>query len=989
MALNSLLTELKFQYPFRKYQQMILRQIAAAPPEERKFHLVAPPGSGKTIIGLELIRRFAQPAVVFAPTSTIQLQWRERVKMFLPPEKNLKLEEIVSLNPRKLAAINVFTYQLISVPGKNLPFLQEAAEKKWIQLLQDQGIAGSKEEAEERIRLLRQNNPRAYQRELRRYYKKLKNELWRNPDFEARQFLHPNAQKLIDYLVKAGIRIIVLDEVHHLLDYWALVIKELAREIGDPILIGLTATPPLSAARRELQTYLSLIGSIDFEIPTPAVVKEGNLAPYQDLVFFCRPTAREREFLRNYQKQFQQLIKQLGEKPSFQEWVQKRILIREEKEKGRQEWTRFFNQHPFLAVAGMKYIKQILKKELPGDIIDLEETDEDLTLRDWVYLLTDYSLNYLKLSPRSEDHRELKEIKAVLRAFGFLLTERGLRQYRSPTDLVLHLSEAKDRALVKILRTEMDSLGPRLRAVVITDFEKETAAVARHLQGVLDREAGSAIRAFRYLVEDEKTTRLEAALVTGSTLLVDRDQLPAIIRAMKEWQQKSGLKFNVMTRKVEGERFVQILGRGPDWGSNTYVRMMTALFEKGIIKCLVGTRGILGEGWDSLRLNTLIDLTAATTSQTVNQIRGRSLRLDPQWPQKISNNWDIVCIAPDFARGDQDFLRFQRKQSRFYGLGAKGKIVKGLFHIDESLAFEYQTIGFKRIGFHLVNLRMLQKARQREQAYRAWKIGSDYSNFEYTITKIDAADIKFRTVYTLRDSLKALGNQILLALASLASWYFFFGSNLITPGATPSWFLLLFSLLFFIILIAKIGPKIKQYIHQAFVEVPVDSFLLDIGKALLKTLRETELVSSSLSVDNVRVVANSSGYYDLYLDYGTEEDARTFSRCLRQLLSPVTNQRYLISRSIDNIKIGFYSPFWWLGRKIFRILRQEKVAYHPLPDLLAVNRKRARKFARNWREYVGGGRLIYTRSTSGRRLLLQLRRYNRHKIKRLNYEIWR
>ena len=53
---------LQFQYPFRKYQQMILTQVEQDWDKDRQHHLVAPPGAGKTIVGLELIRRRGRPA---------------------------------------------------------------------------------------------------------------------------------------------------------------------------------------------------------------------------------------------------------------------------------------------------------------------------------------------------------------------------------------------------------------------------------------------------------------------------------------------------------------------------------------------------------------------------------------------------------------------------------------------------------------------------------------------------------------------------------------------------------------------------------------------------------------------------------------------------------------------------------------------------------------------------------------------------------------
>ncbi len=48
---------------------------------------------------------------------------------------------------------------------------------------------------------------------------------------ELARVLHPNAVALIDAIVAAGVRTIVLDECHHLLDHWALVVAYLAARI--------------------------------------------------------------------------------------------------------------------------------------------------------------------------------------------------------------------------------------------------------------------------------------------------------------------------------------------------------------------------------------------------------------------------------------------------------------------------------------------------------------------------------------------------------------------------------------------------------------------------------------------------------------------------------------------------------------------------------------------------------------------------------------
>ena len=92
---------------------------------------------------------------------------------------------------------------------------------------------------------------------------------------------------------------------------------------------------------------------------------------------------------------------------------------------------------------------------------------------------------------------------------------------------------------------------------------------------------------------------------------------------------------------------------------------------------LVGTRALLGEGWDCPPLNVLVDLTVATTGVSVQQMRGRSLRLDPGDPQKVASNWDVVCVAPDLVRGSADYERFVRKHLHLFAPAEDGEIEAG------------------------------------------------------------------------------------------------------------------------------------------------------------------------------------------------------------------------------------------------------------------------------------------------------------------------
>ena len=97
----------------------------------------------------------------------------------------------------------------------------------------------------------------------------------------------------------------------------------------------------------------------------------------------------------------------------------------------------------------------------------------------------------------------------------------------------------------------------------------------------------------------------------------------------------------------------------------------------GTTQLVVGTRGLLGEGWDAPSLNVVVDLTTVAADVSVRQMRGRALRLDPADPEKLASNWDVVCVAPDLARGIADYSRFVRRHSHLHAPCEDGSIETG------------------------------------------------------------------------------------------------------------------------------------------------------------------------------------------------------------------------------------------------------------------------------------------------------------------------
>jgi hypothetical protein len=461
---------------------------------------------------------------------------------------------------------------------------------------------------------------------------------------------------------------------------------------------------------------------------------------------------------------------------------------------------------------------------------------------------------------------------------------------------------------------------------------------------------------------------------------------------------------------------MQLVGSGKGWSSRTYVALITSLFEQGISHCLVGTRGIFGEGWDALSLNTLIDLTSVTTHTGVRQIRGRSLRLDPNWPRRVAHNWDVVCVSKKFDKGASDLRRFVARHGHTWGIVVRsgwddlkhsveqaatglwsdlplaGRIVRGVAHVDLDLAKDLCLRSFKRVDFTKYNHRMLAAVRQRDRVYDLWGIGQPYSNFVYSATRIEAEDLKFRTVYTVESSLRTMVWRLLTSILGIfvvlwcnLTYSIPWSEDMSLPlvgliVAVVSGGAMLLALLIN-------GAAIWRVFRRAFLEMPADAILLDIGKALLAALRDAGVVSRNLDDKYVRVVETDAGGYEVFVDYASPEDSDVFSRAYQELMGPLRDPRYIIARDSSSLRNPIYRALWRLVRGLIG-RGEEHHAYHPVPTVLATRRERADALARHWKRYVGGGRLVYTRTEEGRHILLKARSQRRRLVRQMAFEIW-
>lgn len=106
----AVLKEMNFKAKWRDYQARVLEEMEQHL-DDRRLHVVAAPGAGKTVLGLEIVRRLGSPALVFSPTIAIRDQWEQRlVPLFLdaPPPASTISRDLG--NP---AELTLTTYQAL------------------------------------------------------------------------------------------------------------------------------------------------------------------------------------------------------------------------------------------------------------------------------------------------------------------------------------------------------------------------------------------------------------------------------------------------------------------------------------------------------------------------------------------------------------------------------------------------------------------------------------------------------------------------------------------------------------------------------------------------------------------------------------------------------------------------------------------------------------------------------------------------------------
>jgi len=885
-------------YPFRRHQHEALSALAAARADDRRrAWVVLPPGAGKTLVGLETIRREGVPALVLSPNTAIQGQWVRGWQRMDP-------DATVSVGTDRELGANVtsLTYQALAV------FDDEQSE----------------EDAE----------PGEARSELSR--------------------LHPNGRALVEALRDRGPVTVVLDECHHLLETWGRLLAEVLDLLPEATVLGLTATPPASLSADQGALVAELFGEIVYAASIPAVVREGHLAPFADLIWLTEPTAHERQWLDEQNLRFQELTTALvdpafGSLP-FLHWVDQRFA-------GAVALETLSQREPDLVDSALRLAHAGLLR-LPPHVVLAEQHRREPSGDDWARLVGDWYVGHLRDSVDDRDVDVVAALRRVLPSVGWLLTKQGLRRGRSPVDRVLARSEAKATALVEIVFAEHRVLGDRLAMLVVCDHEAASATLPADLEGVVPVRAGSARQALAHLLADAATAPLWPLMVTGRTVAGAPDVLERL--------RATAPDLDLVVGEPDPDGIAELTGA---WSSRQWVPVVTAFFTERRCQVLVGTRALLGEGWDAPATTGLVDLSTTTTPGSIVQTRGRALRTDPEAPDKVAVNWTVCTVSEVHPRGDNDWQRTVRKHEGYFGVDDTGDVVDGVAHVHPDFS---PFTPPPATSFGETNAHMLARAEHRADIRAAWDVGAPYVDrarrtiwvrARRTATRVGLAPAVAPTGSVVAPPRVVLGPHGVRGRAAIWRGLPATGLGLAVvagAGAVVAPPLLVVAPVLAALTWLATARRRRHVIHDLGQAPDV----VRLGCAVADALAAARLTGPGADAVTWRVTAD--GQVRLSLE-GSAEESRLFADAVAEVLAPIAAPRYLVPRYVAGPRSGL-AGFWPLST-----LRAEGTVWHAVPSVLGARVELAKIFAQHWARWLGGGPALYTGNPEGAGVLAAVR----------------
>lgn len=882
-----MLDQLSFKGQWRQCQQRVLDKSESFM-DDGKIHLVAAPGSGKTTLGIEFIRRFGNPTLILVPTVTIRQQWVDWIKQAFLSDAN-QAEQLISQDLKRPKMITVATYQ--------------ALHSAMNQVIGDGLIEDTDDTAQQ--------------------------EHFNFQDFDIRKTFGD-----------LDLGTLCLDECHHLRNEWWKSLEIFRKSFPKIKMISLTATPPYEGEPALWERYISMCGEIDEEITVPELVKEGTLCPHQDYVYFAFPTKEERTQLDQFEKQKLNFLTKLSADINFSNTIQSSPALSDQ-----------ISDDDLLA--NPKYLSAILiflrSKELPfpqrfQELLAAKALPT-FTLEWFETLLNGIIFQVPNWFGFTEE--TFTQLKSDLKANGLIERNQVKLIRNKKQDVLLNQSLGKLNAVRDIFKAEYQALGSNLRQLVLTDFIRKDFQVHLGDKNAQFTQLG-VLSYFESIRREmiEQTWTVPVAVLTGSLVIIPTSAKEHLERLIPN----SRLSYEVIGQ-LSQEDYLKVSISG---SYHDLVTALTQLFQDGYIQVIIGTKSLLGEGWDAPCVNSLILASFVGSFMLSNQMRGRAIRVWPDNPNKTSNIWHLVSInlSPkkwfEIQNAEEKYdetLELQlyalspdldlldRRMTQFLGLHYTELTIES--GIDR---LELNQITFSQKGLEKLNQNAITLSQKRQELKDRWQEALPL-NEEMEVANEVEVDKQFLPLAYLNDWMKAF-----LIFQAFAATYFIIDVARYFIVGKPFVHSLPILLLALLLLAVFWG---RYFIYRS----PYKR-LETFGKAIHQALLDSGQIETEESAPRVVKDSKQAIYNAIYLKGASMREKEIFAQALTEFFAPIENQRYIL-KSCHKVK--------------------DQTEFFAVPSMFEKRKADAESFLRHIQKRVGKYNLIYTRSVQGRPILLEAR----------------
>ena len=464
-------------------------------------------------------------------------------------------------------------------------------------------------------------------------------------------------------------------------------------------------------------------------------------------------------------------------------------------------------------------------------------------------------------------YREL--LIADLKSDGLIEKKKVVMTKSAAVEKMLTNSLGKCNSIRDIVFHEYEASGQDLRLLVLTDYiRKEYEKAIGNTE--YDVNSLGVLPFFEMLRRDneKKNEQIRFGVLCGTIVIIPAEAREAL-------EQAIGMSGKVTFSRIGNLSETDYLKVTAVGNAHFLTGAVTDIFSKGYMQVLIGTKSLLGEGWDSPCINSLILASFVGSFMLSNQMRGRAIRVMKEHPEKTSNIWHLVCLRPwnevlkaDDNQISEDYSMLERRMEHFLGLHyTENTIENGMKRLSVI------KTPFNKTNIDRINRQMLKMSGQRDTLKERWNSALAVYDKMDIVDETEVKD-KFVTSVVFWDAILTMILSGILCLIGAI------GAGIVAAASQNG---ILAGTCYFFIAAGLAGIMIR--FPKIFMLGSPLKRLKAFGNGIRKALEEQQLLEETHC--KVETESNGPDNHIIYLSGGSGRDKALFAQCVNEFFDVI------------------------------------------------------------------------------------------------------